>query len=185
MSDAKADKAAVTKIHHQGGQECQRVNPCAQRAGATCRCNVLQLCIISCTIWCILASRHIGVCESAEAALTVGLILSMGSAADTALTKAGPPATPGKSFWIGAPACAYRSQLRSVCTRAATLRALARQGAALLHVSVIACGAPRRSPRRLPHSNPSILAIVVLRRQARAGECIRAMAQLSVATKGR
>jgi hypothetical protein len=46
----------------------------------------------------MIAYRHIGVRASAEAALTVGLILSMGSAADTALTKAGPPATPGKSF---------------------------------------------------------------------------------------
>ena len=36
---------------------------------------------------------------------TVGLILSIGKAADTALTKAGPPATPGNSFWIGAPFC--------------------------------------------------------------------------------
>ena len=28
---------------------------------------------------------------------------NIGSAAETALTQAGPPATPGKSFWIGAP----------------------------------------------------------------------------------
>lgn len=37
--------------------------------------------------------------------LTVGLMLSMGRAAETALTKAAPPATPGKSFWTGAPSC--------------------------------------------------------------------------------
>jgi len=46
--------------------------------------------------------------------LTVGLILSMGSAADTALTKAGPPATPGKSFWIGAPAYTHGNR-PSIC----------------------------------------------------------------------
>ena len=35
---------------------------------------------------------------------TVGLMRSIGRAADTALTKLAPPATPGNSFWMGAPA---------------------------------------------------------------------------------